>query len=78
MQLTPGFPYIFGVDPAWRGTRNELSYFNSLKMKASVMYASPPFLTQTHAHAHYMPYSALCSDAQLSAYVSPPVSASAR
>lgn len=56
VQLTPGFPYIFGVDPAWRGTRNELSYFNSLKMKASVMYGlSIALPAQTHAHARYKP-----------------------
>src|SRR5690348_12381692 len=35
VQIDPGSPYIFGVDPAWRGARNELSYYNSMKMKVS-------------------------------------------
>ena len=29
--------YTFGVDPKWYGTDNELTYFNSMKMKLSVI-----------------------------------------
>jgi len=30
-------PYPFGVDPYWKGAKNELNYYNSLKMKLSVI-----------------------------------------
>lgn len=34
----PGYTYAFGVDPVWKDTSNELSYYNSLKMKMSIVF----------------------------------------
>uniref|UniRef100_A0A6B2L633 V-type proton ATPase subunit a n=1 Tax=Arcella intermedia TaxID=1963864 RepID=A0A6B2L633_9EUKA len=33
----PGKAYVFGVDPVWKGATNELLYYNSVKMKMSII-----------------------------------------
>lgn len=30
-------PYVFGMDPIWHGRKTELPYFNSFKMKMSII-----------------------------------------
>eukprot|EP01124_Arcella_intermedia_P024013 TRINITY_DN3954_c0_g1_i1.p1 TRINITY_DN3954_c0_g1~~TRINITY_DN3954_c0_g1_i1.p1 ORF type:complete len:887 (+),score=213.85 TRINITY_DN3954_c0_g1_i1:133-2793(+) len=34
---TPSGAYAFGVDPVWKGATNELLYYNSMKMKVSII-----------------------------------------
>ncbi|PNW76575.1 hypothetical protein CHLRE_11g467705v5 [Chlamydomonas reinhardtii] len=38
LKMPPGSaPVVFGMDPIWHGRKTELSYFNSIKMKMSIL-----------------------------------------
>lgn len=49
LAMTTSQPYPFGVDPTWHGTRTELQFLNSVKMKLSILLGEP-FLTWAMPH----------------------------
>lgn len=45
--------YLWGVDPVWKGATNELLYYNSLKMKTSVIIGIFQVLNQSRFFLYY-------------------------
>lgn len=45
--------YPIGVDPAWKGSKNELIYYNSLKMKLSIIFGVTQVFFISHS-AHLL------------------------
>ena len=37
LDMTSKTPYAVGIDPTWHGSRTELQYLNSVKMKLSII-----------------------------------------
>jgi len=48
----PAIAYPFGVDPAWKGAKNELTYYNSIKMKLSIIFGVVQMLFGIILSAH--------------------------
>ena len=42
LERTTDTPYAVGIDPTWHGTRTELQYLNSVKMKLSIILGGAP------------------------------------